>query len=95
VKAATSRQAWPDSGSLNTILNAGSPSEGVKYLNEIDEIASQMQERLGETEPLNFILGRVQLIKGNSSQARALFMAVQEGDPFYELAQQQLQLLEE
>jgi len=54
-----------------------------------------MQERYGETEPLNYILGRVQLIKGNNSQARKYFMAVTKGDPFYELAQQQLQLLEE
>jgi len=76
-------------------INAGRPAEGLKYLDEIDGIAGQMQERLGETEPLNYILGRVQLIKGNSSQARDLFMAVTEGDPFYELAQQQLQLLEE
>lgn len=74
---------------------AGSFSEGIKYLDEIDEIASRMQERLGETEPLNFILGRVLLLRGNSTQARVLFMTVREGDPFYELAQQQLQLLEE
>jgi tetratricopeptide (TPR) repeat protein len=74
---------------------AGSFSEGIKYLDEIDEIASRMQERLGETEPLNFILGRVLLLRGNSTQARVLFMTVEEGDPFYELAQQQLQLLEE
>jgi O-antigen ligase len=74
---------------------AGRFSEGIKYLDEIDEIASRMQERLGETEPLNFILGRVLLLRGNSNQARVLFMTVKEGDPFYELAQQQLQLLEE
>jgi tetratricopeptide (TPR) repeat protein len=75
--------------------NAGRPAEGFEYLDEIDGIASQMQERFGETEPLNYILGRVQLIKGNASQARDFFMAVTEGDPFYELAQQQLQLIEE
>ena len=76
-------------------FNAGSPSEGIKYLTEIEEIASRMVQRLGGTEPLNYILGRVELIKGNSSQARGYFLAVPEGDPFYELAQQQLQLLEE
>jgi tetratricopeptide (TPR) repeat protein len=75
--------------------NAGRPAEGLKYLDEIDGIASQMQERFGETEPLNYILGRVQLIKGNAGQAWNFFIAVTEGDPFYELAQQQLQLLEE
>ena len=76
-------------------FNAGRPTEGLKYLDEIDQIESQMLERFGETEPLNYILGRVQLIKGNKSQARDFFIAVTEGDPFYELARQQLQLLEE
>lgn len=76
-------------------FNAGSPSEGIKYLAEIEEITSRMQQRFGETEPLNYILARVELIKGNISQARGFFLAIKKGDPFYELAQQQLQLLEE
>ncbi len=73
-------------------FSAGRNAEGIEYLDEIEGIASRMQERYGETEPLNYMLGRVQLFKGNSNRARDYFLAVREGDPFYELAQQQLQI---
>ncbi len=76
-------------------INEGSPAEGIRYLTEIADIRVQMQKRYGETEPLHYILGRVQQLKGNNRQARDFFHTVSEGDPFYDLARQQLQLLED
>lgn len=74
-------------------LESGRPDQAEEIFKEIQEVENLMETRFGETAPLNFILGRVALLRGDLIQAEVYFMAVKEGEPFYELAQQQLQIL--
>ena len=76
---------------MRFICNYGcKTSEAESYLAEILDIEAVMQERYGDTYPLAYVFGRTYYLLRDFRRAEQYFEIVQDGDTYYEEAQQHL-----
>ena len=71
-------------------MSEGNPREAESYLTEILDIEIVMQERYGDNYPLAYVLGRTHYLLQDFKKAEQYFEIVQDGDTYYEEAQQNL-----
>lgn len=60
------------------------------YAEEIFELEEKMQEKLGDSRPITYIIGRTNQLLGNRIEAERYYEMVPEDDQFYEMARQKL-----
>ncbi|HSW36032.1 MAG TPA: O-antigen ligase family protein [Candidatus Limnocylindrales bacterium] len=82
--------AWARLSLAEFLLEKDRLDEAAYYLHEINSLKPLMQERLGSSEPLNFVLGRASFLLGDFEAAKTYFSAISEGDEHYQAAQSQL-----
>jgi ATP/maltotriose-dependent transcriptional regulator MalT len=61
-----------------------------RYIDEILELESMMQENFGDSQALAFVIGRAHHLQGDFTLAAHYYQMVQEGNQFYDEAQSRL-----
>jgi O-antigen ligase len=75
-------------------LGNNSQAEAESVLSGIAELERAMQEKIGDTSSMTFILGRASFMLGNYSEAEKYFVMIREGEPYFEEAQMYLDALQ-
>ena len=75
-------------------INSGNPAEAGKYLDYVIGLEEMMEKKNVNSDSLAYLVGRAWQLKRDQVRAKNYYLSVSEEDPFYEIAREQLLIID-
>ncbi|HED24793.1 MAG TPA: hypothetical protein ENN91_06680, partial [Firmicutes bacterium] len=86
---------WTRLSLIEYLVNDNGFSEAEKQMNEIENLAGQMETALGDSKPLYFLIGRALYLLGEPDEALKYLHEIKPGETFYSEARLLLDRIDE